>query len=233
MKTLAWVLFFMNLYYMHLKGIQTDFNMKYFYSIDKCRVHTLKLKRSVFICSMEHVDSIDCAKQFISRIAKENKTATHNCWAYILGDQGQIFHSSDAGEPSGTAGRPMLNTMQAHGMTNTAAVVTRHFGGIKLGIRGLMEAYSRVVEQTIELGKLKKLVPSCLIRVEVSYDFNDILLNNLKNDMLGIRQSAYTDKVIHVIEVELEKYDKVMNILKACQSQGSVLFSVPEQHDRT
>ncbi len=205
--------------------------MKYFYSIDKPRVQTLKLKRSVFICTMEHVDSIDCAKLFISRVSKENKTATHNCWAYILGDQGGIFHSSDAGEPSGTAGRPMLNTMQSYDMTNTAVVVTRHFGGVKLGIRGLMDAYSQVVKMTIEQEELKKLVPSCLVRVEVSYEFNDTMLNQLRNDILGIRQTVYTDTIVHTIEVALEKYGRVENMLKACQSRGHLLFSVSEQRD--
>ncbi len=63
----------------------------------------------------------------------------------------------DAGEPSGTAGKPMLNTLQSHGMTNVAAVVTRHFGGVKLGVRGLIEAYSLSVKNTIELKQLKKI----------------------------------------------------------------------------
>ena len=81
--------------------------MDYFYSTQGQRTTNIKIKRSVFICTMEYVESIDEAKTFISTISRENQTATHNCWAYIVGEQGDIFHSSDAGEPSGTAGKPM------------------------------------------------------------------------------------------------------------------------------
>lgn len=70
----------------------------YFYSIEHQQTTTIKIKRSVFICTLEYVDSIEKAKNFISRISKENKMATHNCWAYILGEKGDIFHCSDAGE---------------------------------------------------------------------------------------------------------------------------------------
>jgi len=69
----------------------------YFYSIERQRTTTIKIKHSVFVCTLEYVESIAKAKEFISRISKENKTATHNCWAYILGEKGEVFHSSDAG----------------------------------------------------------------------------------------------------------------------------------------
>jgi len=192
----------------------------YFFSIDHERTTTIKIKRSIFICTLEYVESIETAKKFISRISKENKTATHNCWAYILGEKGDIFHSSDAGEPSGTAGKPMLNTMKSHGMTNIAAVVTRHFGGIKLGVRGLIEAYSVSVKNTIELKKLKKLVQTISILIEVSYEFNDTLLNQIKN---------YTDKIVHTIEIELKNFAKVERLLCEYQSRGKLKFTmIPE-----
>src|SRR3989339_351950 len=102
----------------------------YFYSVDRQRIKMIKIKRSVFVCTLDHVESIEKAKAFISRISKENKTATHNCWAYILGEKGEMFHSSDAGEPSGTAGKPMLSILKNYHMTQIAAVVTRYFGGV-------------------------------------------------------------------------------------------------------
>jgi len=102
------------------------------------------------MCTLGYVDSLEKAKQFISRISKENKTANHNCWAYILGEKGELFHCSDAGEPSGTAGKPMLNALQSHCMTNIAAVVTRHFGGVKLGVRGLKSLMSLTISCSIK-----------------------------------------------------------------------------------
>ena len=174
----------------------------YLYSIEHQRTTSIKIKRSIFICTLEYVDSIERAKNFISRISKENKTATHNCWAYILGEKGEVVHYSDAGEPSGTAGKPMLNMMVSHGMTHIAAVVTRHFGGVKLGVKGLIEAYGASVKHTLDQQPLKRLIQSMDIDIEVSYGFNDILMNQIKNYLYRIKNTTYTDKIVHRVEIE-------------------------------
>jgi len=202
---------------------------KYFYSILHQRTTKIKIKRSVFICTLEYVDTIEKAKNFISRISKENKTATHNCWAYILGEKGDIFHCSDAGEPSGTAGKPMLNTLQSHGMTHIAAVVTRHFGGVKLGVRGLIEAYSLSVKTTIDLKRLKKLVQTVNLQIEVSYEFNDILLNQVKKYFSTIIDTAYTDKIVYTIEIEVKNYAIVERLLSEYQAREKLKFTLMQQ----
>jgi uncharacterized YigZ family protein len=212
--------------YAKQKGLIMD--MDYFYSIQDQRTTDIKIKRSVFICTMEYVESIDKAKEFISRISKENHTATHNCWAYIVGEKGDIFHSSDAGEPSGTAGKPMLNTLQKYGMTNVAAVVTRHFGGVKLGVRGLIDAYCESVSSTIELKKLKKLVKTIKVCIEVSYEFNDILQNLIKNFIVGIPKTDYSDKIVHIFEFEHKNFKKLNKLFSEYQSRGILKFSVIE-----
>ena len=101
---------------------------------------SLKIRRSTFIGYVVSVSSIESAKKAISERASTHNRATHNCWAYILGYEGETVHSSDAGEPSGSAGRPILNALKSSALTNVAAVVTRYYGGVKLGIRGLIEA---------------------------------------------------------------------------------------------
>jgi len=201
----------------------------YFYSIEHRRTTTIKIKRSVFICTLEYVDTIEDAKSFISGISKKNKIATHNCWAYILGDKGEVFHSSDAGEPPGTAGKPMLNTLKNYRMTNIAAVVTRHFGGVKLGIRGLIEAYCASVKDTIDSGKLKKIIKTINLIVEVSYEFNDIVLNQVKKYLTSIKDTAYTEKVVHTIEIESARYAVVHKLLTEYQSRGKIKFSIIPQ----
>lgn len=198
----------------------------YYYSIEGQRTTTIKIKRSIFICTLEYVASIENAKQFISRISKENKTANHNCWAYIIGDNGETFHSSDAGEPSGTAGRPMLNALHRHRMTNICAVVTRHFGGVKLGVRGLIEAYGESVTTTIALSRLKKLVHTIRLLIEVSYEFNDTLLNQIKPCLNRINNTTYTEKIVHTVEIERDAYDRVGRLLLEYQSQGKVIFHI-------
>jgi uncharacterized YigZ family protein len=212
--------------YAKQKGLIMD--MDYFYSIQDQRTTDIKIKRSVFICTMEYVESIDKAKEFISRISKENQTATHNCWAYIVGEKGDVFHSSDAGEPSGTAGKPMLNTLQNHRMTNVAAVVTRHFGGVKLGVRGLIDAYCESVSSTIELKKLKKQVKTIKVCIEVSYEFNDILQNLIKNFIVGIPKTDYSDKILHIFEFEHKNFKKLNKLFSEYQSRGILKFSVIE-----
>jgi len=204
-------------------------NEDYFYSVEHQRTATIKIKRSVFICNLEYVNTIEQAKQFISMISKENKTATHNCWAYILGGKGEVFHCSDAGEPSGTAGTPMLNTLKNHCMTNIAAVVTRHFGGVKLGVRGLMDAYGLSVKNTIDLKKLKKLVQVIRLVIEVSYDFNDILLSQIKTHIIHLIDTVYTDKIVHTIDIEQKTYARVDCLLTAYQSQGKLKFQIIPQ----
>ena len=111
----------------------------------------LNIERSIFITTLKGVQTEEEAKAFISEINKKYQDATHNCPAYRIIYNGNILEfSSDAGEPSGTAGLPMLNTLRKHQLLNVVVVVTRYFGGVKLGVRGLIDAYSKAVEIAIE-----------------------------------------------------------------------------------
>lgn len=111
----------------------------------------INIERSIFIATICEVQSEEKAKSFISEMNKKYPDATHNCPAYrVLSSSSIIEFSSDAGEPSGTAGLPMLNTLRKHQLLNVAVVVTRYFGGVKLGVRGLIDAYSKAVEMAIE-----------------------------------------------------------------------------------
>ncbi|MEN8212235.1 MAG: YigZ family protein, partial [Thermodesulfobacteriota bacterium] len=137
-------------------------------------------------------------------------------------------HSSDAGEPSGTAGKPMLNTLQKYCMTNVAVVVTRYFGGVKLGVRGLIDAYCESVSRTIELKKLKKLVQTIKVCIEVSYEFNDTLQNQIQNFIVGTQKSDYSDKIVHMFEFEHKDFTKLNKLFSEYQSRGILKFSVIE-----
>ena len=202
---------------------------KYYYSVglsgtDPVRQAEIKIKRSVFICSLAYVQTMEEAKEFISRVAKENKTATHNCWAYVVGDQGEISHASDAGEAAGTAGKPMLNTLLSHDMTCVAAVVTRHYGGVKLGVRGLIDAYARSVLASIEQAPLVKLVKTVPFRVELPYGMNDTFMNRIKSFRAEILQTEYKETVSHDLAVELDDVDRVDAFLLEYQHQGKLTY---------
>lgn len=119
----------------------------------------INIERSIFITTLRGIDDEYEAKSFISEVNKKYADATHNCPAYrVIGKNEIIEFSSDAGEPSGTAGLPMLNVLRRSELVNVAVVVTRYFGGIKLGIRGLIDAYSTSVEKAIEKAKLSKSI---------------------------------------------------------------------------
>ncbi len=155
-----------------------------------------KLNRSRFIASFKSVKNVEDAKAFISDISIEHKMANHNCWAFIIGYKGEISHSSDNGEPSGTAGAPMLNALRKHNLTNIVVVVTRYFGGVKLGIRGLIEAYNSTVDIGISNNTIEEIVPHSYYKVETPYDFYEIFkhrLNEYNPRYDKIEYSQYID----------------------------------------
>ncbi|WP_406677704.1 IMPACT family protein [Moorella sp. ACPs] len=120
----------------------------------------IKVERSRFIGHVREVDSEDAAREFIARIQAEHRQATHNCYAYRVGiGKQEIIYYSDAGEPGGTAGRPILGAITSLGLTNVAVVVTRYFGGKKLGVRGLIEAYGQAARRVLEeAGSIRRVV---------------------------------------------------------------------------
>ncbi|WP_242637519.1 IMPACT family protein [Desulfobacter hydrogenophilus] len=196
-----------------------------FYSVgrsesDPVRRAEIKIKRSVFVCRLSYVDTIDGAKQFISKITKEYKTATHNCWAYVVGDCGQISHCSDAGEPPGTAGKPMLNALLSHNMSCVSAVVTRYFGGVKLGVRGLIDAYALAVGEAIAQAPLVRLVKTQSFQICLDYSLNDSFLNRISALKTTIPGTDYKEKVTHELVVELSDLSALESILIQYQRQG-------------
>lgn len=201
----------------------------HYFSIDTARETTIKIRRSTFICRLEPVTDIEMAKSFIARVAKENKNATHNCWAYILGEKGEVFHSSDAGEPAGTAGKPMLNTLQSSRMSQVAAVVTRFYGGVKLGVRGLIEAYGESVQSAIDTAPLKKLVDLTCFEVELGYEFNDSFLSLMEPMIFQIDETDYSDKVFHKFSVESSDEEKVDQMLNTFQASGKLMFKTRDE----
>jgi len=119
--------------------------------------HEIEIRKSRFICTMSRVENDEDARAFIASLKKQYWDANHNCSAYIIGETASIQRSSDDGEPSGTAGMPMLEVLRKTMLTDTVAVVTRYFGGTLLGAGGLIRAYGRAVSETIrEIGIVER-----------------------------------------------------------------------------
>lgn len=159
------------------------------------------IEKSRFICSLKKVKSEEEAQEFIKAVKKEFWDATHNCSAYLVDDLAQ--RSSDDGEPSGTAGIPMLEVLRKNNLTGTAAVVTRYFGGIKLGAGGLVRAYSGSVAGAVkECGLAEKILMS---RFSFIYDVNSVgkILNIL-----------YQQSLFEIADVEYNMRAKVILLMR-------------------
>ena len=165
--------------------------------------HEIEIKRSRFISTVDFCESREQAQQIINSIREEMPTANHHCWAMVAGDPDNDFlvDQSDDGEPHGTAGKPMLNVLRHSGIGNVVVVVTRYFGGTKLGTGGLARAYSQSVSESIKLLKLRKIEITESYFIEFPYDIQSRLDNFLKNKMILIDAQDYSELVQYQIKV--------------------------------
>lgn len=163
-----------------------------FLSIESAR-ERVTIKRSIFISTASYVKSADDAKSFISKISKEFNDATHNCWAYKIGE---IESFSDNGEPSGTAGMPILSAIKSSGLDKIAVVVTRYFGGIKLGTRGLIDAYRYVTKITLENATKKEFLEGQIVEIQCKYDeFDKVRYHLRKSGYFYVSPPAFDENV--------------------------------------
>ncbi len=130
-----------------------------------------EIKRSEFICVIKKVNTEDEARAFIDERKRIHSLATHNCYAYIVNEDGiERVRYSDDGEPQGTAGQPILNVLKNKGFCNVAAVVTRYFGGVKLGAGGLVRAYSEACAGAAKVAQISKVVLCISYLIDFSYE---------------------------------------------------------------
>ena len=151
----------------------------------------LVIKKSRFICSLQRISSEEDAQNFIKEVQAANRKANNNCFAYLVGDQDQVQRESDNGEPSGTAGVPILESLQMAKLHNVVAVVTRYFGGIKLGAGGLIRAYSNVTTEAVHHAGIVQRIKQLQIAITVSYRQYDALLYYLKEHQLAVSNEDY------------------------------------------
>lgn len=184
-------------------------------TIAKNTTYEQTIKKSRFICSIARVSSEEEAQQFIASIQAVNKKATYNCFAYMIGDNDQIQRESDNGEPSGTAGIPILESLKLAKIHNVVAVVTRYFGGIKLGAGGLIRAYSNTTTEAIHQAGLVQRIKQAILKITVTYALHDPLLYYLKENNLEVAGEEYGVNVetsIYVNETDLKNVkEKLIN----------------------
>lgn len=182
------------------------------------------IKKSRFICQLKRVYSEEEARSFIQTVKKEHYKANHNCSAFILGQSSQIKRSSDDGEPSGTAGIPMLGVLENMELTNVAAVVTRYFGGVKLGAGGLIRAYASSVAHALETVGRAEVKEQQGICLTLSYSQYQELAHFLKEHQLQEVSPLFTAQVQTEIFADPEELESIMADLKDFY-QGKIKIS--------
>lgn len=177
----------------------------------------IEIKKSIFIGHAFFVKSEEEALEILGRVKEEHRPATHNCHAYIIGEDGLTQRYSDDGEPSGTAGIPMLEVLKKEDMRNVLVIVTRYFGGTKLGAGGLVRAYTEGVVKALD--EAKRCIRKNFTRTKVIYDytFHGAIVNLLANENYKIIEENYTDKVEVTIDIGDDKsiLDKIRDMTSA------------------
>ena len=169
------------------------------------------VKKSKFIANFIKVTSKEQAEEEIKKIRKKYFDARHNCISYrILEDEKIVERSSDNGEPSGTAGGPMLNILQKNNLVNVLIVVTRYFGGILLGTGGLVRAYSDTLQKAIEESELLELTIGRECKIKLEYNYFEKFKYYCKNNDIQIKDTIYTEEIVCKIEMEEDKKEKLL-----------------------
>ena len=179
--------------------------------------HEIVIKNSRFIGILLPIDSSDI-HSYLRNIQEEYPKATHYCYATIYD---QEKHSSDDGEPGGTAGMPILNVLEKEDLNHILAVVVRYFGGIKLGAGGLVRAYTKTITETLKNAELIELVPGYKVQIVFPYEEEKNVLYLLKNST--ILSKEYLENITYTCFVDSEIYSKLssysVSILEECSIQ--------------
>lgn len=140
-----------------------------YYTITEDSFTEIEIKKSRFLTHLYPVTTQEQAESYIQQLKKEHYKANHHCWAYIIGEGSAIQRMSDDGEPTGTAGIPMLEVLKKQELTNMLAVVVRYFGGIKLGGGGLIRAYSSAVSNALTQAVIMKNISLVIVNLQLAY----------------------------------------------------------------
>ena len=174
----------------------------------------IKVKKSRFIGTIQHTDGVDEAKDFVRAVSKEFHDATHNCYAYRIGlGSTQVFKYSDDGEPSGTAGRPILEALDKFELVDTCIVVTRYFGGTKLGTGGLSRAYRDAALDVIDKAGIETRYQKSRVKLIFHLRFTNTVLRTLSSEVCDIVDSKYTDAGTITCDVRLSSVEKIKQTL--------------------
>ncbi|MEA3407979.1 MAG: YigZ family protein [Chloroflexota bacterium] len=173
------------------------------------------IKDSAFICTVTHAPTEGAARESIEKIAAKYSDASHNAWAYRISEAPrEVFASSDDGEPGGTAGRPMLAVLQGSGLQEVVAVVSRYFGGTKLGTGGLVRAYGDAVREALKALPTEERVLHKVARIVTDYGLYNDLRHLLPRYDVTVQEETFAERVTMTIAVPYDRTEMVDAFLR-------------------
>lgn len=174
------------------------------------------INKSRFIGYSMPIETEEDALEFIEDIKKQNRDATHNVYAYVVGENSNIQRFNDDGEPSGTAGIPVLEVIKKEELRNVVVVVTRYFGGTKLGAGGLIRAYTKAAKIGLEAGKIAEMIPYIKIKLSIDYTAYGKIENYIINSDYILEDTVFDEKVNIYVYINIDNmenfYKDIMNL---------------------
>ncbi|SEQ10981.1 YigZ family protein [Butyrivibrio sp. TB] len=183
----------------------------------------IEIKKSRFIGQAYPIESASDAEEIIKTVEKKYWDARHNCYAYILGEGSEVQRFSDNGEPSGTAGKPILEVLQGAGLTNTLIIVTRYFGGTLLGTGGLVRAYTQASQAAIAASKSAVMTYGQKITFNIGYDMVDKIQHAFTQMGIALENPVYGADVSYDIVVSAGNIDMVIDKITQITSARAVI----------
>lgn len=200
-----------------------------YYTVKKRAEHEIDIQKSRFIAHIARVETEDEAKGFIEKISKSHWKANHNCYAYVIGPNQQIQKASDDGEPTGTAGVPILEVLKKKNLRDTAVVVTRYFGGIKLGAGGLIRAYSKAASEGLKASGLVKRSLMNVLRCTIDYTQLGTIENEIRQSDFLLKEILYEEKVSLIMYVLPEYESNLIEFLTNLTSGTATISQLGEE----
>lgn len=194
------------------------------------------ISKSRFLTYVSRAETEEEALLFIDKIKKIHPNATHNCSCYMVGEHNQVQKANDDGEPSGTAGVPMLEVLKKQNLKDTVVVVTRYFGGIKLGGGGLIRAYGKATTEGIEAAGVVERKLHHLMKVSVDYVWLGKLENEIRNSSYTLKEIQYGEKVeifVYVIKDQVELFNEWITELTNAQHETNTIDKIFIEFDFT
>lgn len=203
--------------------------MDYYLSPTHTQRFDLEIKNSQFITTVSRTKGRDAAKAFINEMKERYPDANHNCWSFIAGapNNAHLWDQSDDGEPKGTAGKPMLNVLQHSDFGEITVVVTRYFGGVKLGAGGLVRAYSQATQEALLQVESEKVYPRLPVQLKIAYPLLGKVEYWLEQSDIEIIEKTYSDSIIiDLAVIERTWPEHKVTLTDLCQ--GSLTLIEPD-----